>query len=111
MGRQKTEELELAFDTHCVQFGLPVGKKTHIFTDDSWFEIDRHYADYGVGVEINEELFHKQWNAQKRDAIKRNYCVIQGIPLLTFTGGMITDDPAKCMDTLRKALVQGGWKP
>ena len=110
MTRHKTEELELAFDTHCKQCGLPVGEKTHIPVGDSWFEIDRWYDEWGVGVELNEELFHKQWAAQARDAKKRNYCVLHGIPLLTFTGTQLTNDPAGCIDTLRKALVQGGWE-
>ena len=110
MGRQKTEELELAFDTLCIQFGLPPCKKLHLSIDDGgWFEIDRWFPDYGVGVELNEELFHKHWGTQGRDARKRNYCVLHDIPLLTFTGTQLTNDPAGCIEIVKAALKKGGW--
>jgi hypothetical protein len=113
MGRQKTEELELAFDTHCRQCGLPFCQKIRITFDDSksWFEIDRWFPDYGVGVELNEELFHKQWSALSRDAKKHNYCVINDIPLLIFTGTMITDSPYACIAQVKELLRQRGWTP
>jgi hypothetical protein len=113
MTRQKTEELELAFDTRCRQFGLPFCQKLHITIEGtkSWFEIDRWFPDYGVGVEINEELFHKQWAAQTRDAKKHNYCVIKAIPLLVFTGSMLTNNPGACMAQVEDLLRQKGWTP
>ncbi len=108
--RQKTEELELAFDTLCIQSGLPTGEKMHQHIGDGkWFEIDRWFTGWGVGVELNEELFHKQWSAQARDARKRNYCVLHDIPLLTFTGTQLTNDPAGCIEIVKAVLKKGGW--
>ncbi len=83
------------------------GWETHYRFDKTRRHLDVAFADYSVGIEVQEETCHGHWRKQTEDAKKLNDLQLLGWLVLHFTGTML-QDPDYVIGTIRNALGMGG---
>jgi very-short-patch-repair endonuclease len=97
-------ECELILETLLKAYGHFGYERAYVYGDGKK-HFDFAWPDLKICIEVQEELYHRQWNKQREDAMKANWCVENGWKLLHVTGKMLKESPAVFMDCLGRVVT------
>lgn len=98
------EELELQLETLIVVYNINREYKRRYKYGDGRKHFDFAWPELKVGVEVQEEIYHKQWEKMKEDALKANWAVMNNWKLLHVTGLILRKEPDVFMDCLKELV-------
>lgn len=109
-GSQTITELDLV--SLCRRYGLPVPTRQVIRTDASGRKrfLDALFEEWGIRVEV-DGVHHMDVSQWWRDMERHNDLVRKGEIVLRFPGWKLRHRPAEVAATLRRALLDAGWRP
>lgn len=88
--------------------GLPEPEREHRFCERRW-RFDWAWPERMVAVELEGGIWtngrHTRATGYQKDIEKYNTAVLLGWKLIRFTYPMLRDDPAACIETVRRALM------
>jgi very-short-patch-repair endonuclease len=97
-------DLEGEFAGVMHMLGVPEPARQYKFHKPRKWPMDFAWVDAKLAVEIDGETAHARWHQITRDAKKRNQAVLDGWRVLVFTGSMVDQDAAGCVDVVKAAL-------
>ena len=118
MGNKSTLEEKVIFLLKNMGSFPPYKRNYHKAIPDRKLEIDFAFLDYYVGVEVQGGTWLPKAGkssghvgaGQTRDFKKMNLFIENGWVVLQWSSDMIRQDPAFCVDQLKRVLKQRGWK-
>jgi hypothetical protein len=103
---------EMNFDALCRTHGLPAPDRQVPRRDERGRlrYLDAYWRRYGVHAEVDGGV-HSDPEVWWRDQFRQNDLWIGGEIVVRFPAWAIRNRPAEVADQLRRALVEGGWRP